>query len=212
MPAALLVASTRGYADARETLRLQDAAGVLLAAGWTVDVLVSRRSALLNAILPPEMRVVEVPRLPLSAALPRRPSWRRCFTAVLMMLRGSALVSRKSYAVLHGFNDGAAVARAIARVTLRRLPYVADYTEPFGIRHLHRGMLAAFARRREAAAMRHAAALIFADCDVPANLEKRPPAARLSIIPDAHAEIAPDAFTHAEFGEALLKIYDYVTR
>jgi len=212
MPAALLVASTRCHADARETLRLQDMASVLIEAGWSVDVLIPRHSALLAATLNPEIRTIDVPRLPFTAEPPRRPSFRRFLTASLMLLRGTALVSRRSYDVVHGFNDGAAIARAIDRATLRRFPYVADYTDPSGIRGLHRGLLAAISRSLENSAMRHASALIFADQDAPGNLEKRPPAARLSIIPDAHAEIAPDAFTRAEFSDAMLKIYDYVTR
>ena len=212
MPAALLVASTRCHADARETLRLQDVASVLMDAGWTVDILLPRRSALLTATLNADVRTVDIPHIPFSLEPPRRPSFRRLLAAWLMMLRGTALVSRKSYAVVHGFNDGAAIARAIDRVTLRRFPYIADYTDPFGIRGLYRGIFAAIVRHLENSAMRHASALIFADSDIPGNLEKRPPAARLSIIPDAHAEIAPDAFTRAEFANALLKIYDYVTR
>lgn len=212
MPAALLVASTRCHADARETLRLQDAAGVLIEAGWSVDILVPRRSAILTATLNPEVRTVDVPHVPFSQEPPRRPSFRRMLAAFLMFLRGTALVSRRPYAVVHGFNDGAAIARAIDRVTVRRFPYIADYTDPFGVRGLHRGMFAAIVRSLENSAMRHAAALVFADQDVPGVLEKRPPASRLSVIPDAHAEISPDSFTRAEFAEAILKIYDYVTR
>ena len=46
MPSALLVASTRSHADARETLRIQDVAAVLVEVGWKVDLLVPRPSAL----------------------------------------------------------------------------------------------------------------------------------------------------------------------
>lgn len=185
---------------------------MLTEAGWSVDILVPRRSALLTATLGPEIRTVDVPRVPFSQEPPRRPSFRRMLTALLMLLRGTALVSRKAYTVVHGFNDGGSIARAIDRVTVRRFPYVADYTDPFGIRGLHRGSLAALVRSLENSAMRHASALVFADQDVPGSMEKRPPAARLSVIPDAHAEIAPEAFTRAEFADALLKIYEYVTR
>ena len=48
--------------------------------------------------------------------------------------------------------------------------------------------------------------------EAPAMLERRPPPARVSIIPDPHAEIAPDAFTRAEFADALEKIYAYAMR
>ena len=212
MPAALLVASTRNHADARETLRIQDVAAVLVEDGWHVDLLVPRRSALLTATLDANVRVVSVPSLPFGDEPPRRPSLRRFCTGMLMFLRGTALVSRNGYAIVHGFNDGALVARAIDRATLRRFPYVADFTDPFGIRGLHRGLRAKVAQRLEHAAMRHAAALVFADAETPTQMELRPPAARLSIIPDPHAEIAPDAFTRAEFAEALTKIYSYAMR
>ena len=212
MPAALLVASTRSHADARETLRIQDVAAVLVAAGWTVDLLVPRRSALLTATLDKDVRVIAVPALPMGDAPPRRPSCRRFCAGALMFLRGTALATRRGYAIVHGFNDGAIIARAIDRATLQRFPYVADFTDLFGIQGFYRGLRAKIARHLEHAAMRHAAAIIFADADAPVQLAYRPPAARISVIPDPHAEIAPDAFTRAEFADALDKIYAYAMR
>ena len=76
MPSALLVASTRSHADARETLRIQDVAAVLVEVGWKVDLLVPRPSALLTATLAPEVRVVHVPPVPFANLPPRRPSMR----------------------------------------------------------------------------------------------------------------------------------------
>ncbi len=212
MPSALLVASTRSHTDARETLRIQDVGAVLTEAGWSVDLLVPRQSALLTATLAPGVRVIPVPNLPMCDEPPRRPSVRRFCTGSLMFLRGTALVSRNGYSIAHGFNDGAMIVRAIDRATLHRFPYIADFTDSFGIRGLYRGLRARAARRLEHAAMRHAAAVIFADADVPMLLERRPPAARVSVIPDPHAEIAPDAFTRAEFADALSKIYYYAMR
>ena len=40
----------------------------------------------------------------------------------------------------------------------------------------------------------------------------RPPIARVSILPDPHAEIADNAFTAAEFSAAIDGIYTYVLR
>ena len=212
MPAVLLVASTRSHADARETLRIQDVAAVLVELGWRVDLLVPRTSALLTATLAPEVRVVPAPRIPLSDMPPRRPSIRRFLVGAMMFLRGTALVSRNAYSIVHGFNDGAMVARAIDRATISRFPYVADFTDLFGIQGLYRGFRATVAKRLEHSAMRHAAAVIFADADVPVQLVRKAPAARTSVIPDPHAEIALDAFTRAEFADALLKVYAYSTR
>ena len=212
MASALLVASTRSHMDARETLRIQDVGSVLVEAGWKVDLLVPHRSALLTATLPQDVRVIDVPVLPSAGVPPRRPSVRRFGTGTLMFLRGTALVSRNGYSIVHGFNDGAVITRAIDRFTLHRFPYIADFTDLYGIRGLYRGFRAGMARRLEYAAMRHAAAIIFADAEAPAMLERRPPPARVSIIPDPHAEIAPDAFTRAEFADALEKIYAYAMR
>lgn len=212
MSSVLLVASTRSHTDARETLRIQDVGSVLVDAGWKVDLLVPHRSALLAATLPPEVRVIHVPVLPLSGLPPRRPSVRRFGTGTLMFLRGTALVSRNGYSIVHGFNDGAVIARAIDRCTLHKFPYIADFTDLYGIRGLYRGFRAGMARRLEHAAMRHAAAVVFADAEAPAMLERRPPTARVSVIPDPHAEIAPEAFTRAEFADALGKIYAYAMR
>ena len=212
MPSALIVASTSSHVDSRETLRLQDLAGVMVDAGWKVDLLVPRASELLTLTLPADVRVATIPPIPLTADPPRRPSIRRMFTGMLMFLRGTALVSRNAYTIVHGVNDGAMIARAVDRVTLRRFAYVADCTAPFGIRGLFRGFRALVARNLEHAAMRHAAAVVFADEDTFQLLEKRPPAARVSVIPDPHAEISPDAFTRAEFADALAKVYMYATR
>ena len=212
MSAALLVASTRSHVDARETLRIQDIAAVLIAEGWSVDLLVPRASRLLTVALDPAVRVFQVPHLPFCAHPPHRPSFRRFALGVLAFLRGVALVSRTSYAVVHGLNDGALVARAVDRATVRRFPYVADFTDPFGVDGFRRGLRAFVAFALEHAAMRHAAAVVFADVDVPPRLVRRPPSARVSIIPDPHAEIALDTFTLGEFSEALSKIYAYVTR
>ena len=212
MPSALLVASTRSHTDARETLRIQDVAAVLVGVGWKVDLLVPRPSALLTATLAPEVRVVHVPPVPFANLPPRRPSIRRFLVGALMFLRGTALVSRNGYTLVHGFNDGALVARAIDRATITRFPYVADFTDLFGIQGLYRGLRAAIAMRLEHSAMRHAAAVVFADAEAPAQLTRKAPPARISVIPDPHAEIAPDAFTRAEFADALAKIYAYATR
>ena len=130
----------------------------------------------------------------------------------MSFLRGTALVARNGYSIVHGFNDGALVSRAIDRATITRFPYVADFSDIFGIQGLYRGLRASIAMRLEHSAMRHAAAVIFADAEAPAQLTRKVPPARVSVIPDPHAEIAPDAFTRAEFADALAKIYAYATR
>ena len=200
MKSALIIASTRAYADPREILRIQDTASYLLSRNWAVDLLIPRHSRLLAAALPRAVRVLTIPRVPFMDDPPKGPSVRRLFAGILMFLRGVALVPRRNYTILHGLNDGAIVARAIGCGTVRRLPYVADIQSPFCARALERHSL------------RRAGAIIFPDEDTLATFDGPIPKARVSFIPDPHAELFPDAFTRAEFASALDHIYAYVLR
>ena len=211
MPSAvLIVASTRVHADSQEILRIQDTVSALLEQGWAVDVLVPRVSPLLTTVLNPVARVFTVPRVPFCDNPPRRPSLRRFITGMLLFFRGIALASRRDYAVLHGVNDGALVVRAIDRMTVHRYPYVAEIHKPFSRPGFFKGPRAVFARALERGALRHASAIILPDATTLAKFEGHLPKARVSLIPDPHAEISPDAFTFDEFSLALEHIYAYV--
>lgn len=213
MPSAvLIVASTRAHADAQEILRIQDTAAVLLEMGCAVDLLVPRISPLLTAVLPKGVRVYSVPHVPFCDAPPPRPSLRRLATGALMFLRGMSLLARREYTLLHGFNDGAMVVRAMDRTTVRRYPYVAEIHTPFSTPGFFKGPRAALARHSERAALRHAGAIILPDESLLSRFGSKLPKARVSIIPDPHAEIAPDAFTYAEFATAIEHVYAYVLR
>jgi len=208
----LIVASTRVHADAQEILRVQDTACVLLDQGFSVDVLVPRLSPLLSAALPAAVRVFTIPPIPFCDAPPPRPSLRRLLTGVVMFFRGVALAAKRDYTVLHGVNDGALVVRAIDRATVRRLPYIAEIHMPFSSPGFFKGPRAAFARHFERTALRHAGAIILPDEDTLARFGGKLPKARVSLIPDPHAEIAPDALTFAEFATAIEHVYLYVLR
>ena len=213
MPSAvLIVASTRVHADPQEILRIQDTVAALRAQGRAVDVLVPRIDPLLTATLDPTARVFTIPRIPFMNNPPQRPSVRRFVTAAVMFFRGVALAARRDYAVLHGFNDGALVARAIDRGTVHRYPYVAEIHRPLSTPGFFKGPKAAFASHLEHAALRHASAIILPDAATLERFGGKLPKARVSLIPDPHAEIAPDAFTFGEFALALEHIYDYVLR
>jgi len=211
-PAVLIVASTRVHVDAQEILRIQDTASVLLDGGFSVDILVPRVSPLLSAALPSAARVFAVPRVPFCDAPPNRPSIRRLLTGVVMFFRGVALAAKRDYAILHGVNDGALVVRAIDRATVRRLPYVAEVHVPLTAPGFFKGPRAALAGRFERSALRHAGAIVLPDEETLRLFGDRIPKARVSLIPDPHAEIAPDAFTYAEFATALEHVYAYVLR
>ena len=213
MPSAvLIVASTRVHADPQEILRIQDTVTALREQGRAVDVLVPRMAPLLTATLDPSARVFIAPHVPFMDEPPQRPSIRRFITAVGMFFRGVALVARRDYAVLHGFNDGALIARAIDRGTVRRHPYVAEIHRPLSTPGFFKGLKAAYASHLELAALRHASAIILPDAATLERFGGKLPKARVSLIPDPHAEIAPDAFTLAEFALAIEHIYYYVLR
>jgi len=213
MPSAvLIVASTRVHADPQEILRIQDTVSALREQGRAVDVLVPRIAPLLTATIDPSARVFTAPHVPFMDNPTQRPSVRRFVTAVMMFFRGVALAARRDYAVLHGFNDGALIARAIDCGTVRRYPYVAEIHRPLSTPGFFKGPKAAFARHLEISALRHASAIILPDSATLERIGGKIPKARVSLIPDPHAEIAPDAFTFGEFSLALEHIYDYVLR
>lgn len=212
MRSALVISSTRAHADPRETLRIQDVVSFLTSRGWAVDLLTPRSTHLLDVTLPKSARVLTVPRVPFTTEPPRRPSVRRLLTGALMFLRGIALAARRGYTILHGVNDGAIIACAVSRGSVRRHPYVAEIHDPFCARGLYRGFRAFFAKRMERAALKRAGAIVFPDEDTFATFDGPIPKARVSFIPDPHVELDLDAFTGAEFASALEHIYAYVLR
>lgn len=182
--AALIVTSIRHSASAQETLRVQDTVAALQRIGWSVDVLTPSATPILLATLAPDVRVFTVPRLPFL---------RRMF----MFLRGVALAQRCGYQVLHGFDEGADIVRAVDRFTLKRFAYIAELHHPETVGR---------------STIEHASAVVVPDEDTVARCAEPPPMARLSVLPDPHAELADNAFTAAEFATALEGIYTYVLR
>lgn len=210
--AVLIVASTRMHADAQEILRVQDTAAALLDQGRAVDVVVPRRSSLLTATLSRDVRLFAVPCVPRSANPPDRPSFRRALTGLLMFLRGVSLAARNDYAVIHGFNDGAVIARAIARAATSSRPYVAEMLSPFASRRFFKSPQRAIACAMERKAIARAAATIFRDEETLALFGGGIPLARVSIIPDPHTDFVPGEFTRGDFLYALEHVYSYVLR
>jgi len=183
VPAALVITSVKAGKSAQEMLRVQDTAAALMRNGWTVDVLTPRPNPILTVALPPDVRTFTLPGwVPPSK--------------VGLFLVGVALASSRRYAVLHGFDGGADVARWIDRATVKRLAYVAE---------IRRGGVGK-------STVRHASAVIATSESDLSLLKEPPPKGRVSILPDPHAELAPDAFTFAEFADALEGIYTYVRR
>ena len=184
MRSALVITSIRHCRTAQETLRVQDTVAALRRAGWSVDVLTPAVSPILSATLDPDARVFTVPRVPM-------------FRQALMFLRGVALAARRNYTMLHGFDEGAGIARAVDRMTFKRSAYVAEVHHPDMV---------------GVATVAQASAIIVPDEGDLAGFREPPPMARVSILPDPHAELAGDAFTAAEFATALNGIYTYVLR
>ena len=167
--------------SAQEILRTQDTVAALRRTGWAVDVLAPRVTPMLTAALGSDAGLYTVPRLP----------GRR----IAMFVKGFALVSRRDYCVLHGFDEGAGMARAIARAVFRRVAYIAEIHHPETVGD---------------ATLEGASAVILSDESALAGFRKPPPMARVSILPDPHAELADNAFTAAEYSEAIGGIYGYV--
>lgn len=163
---------------------MQDTVAALRRNGWAVDVLTPVASPILAATLAHDVRVFTVPRF-----LP--------FRKLTMFLRGVALASGRNYTVLHGMDEGGAIARAIDRVTFSRFAYIAEVHHPESI---------------DSRTLECASAVIVPDEDTLSRFAVRPPIARVSILPDPHAEIADNAFTAAEFSAAIDGIYTYVLR
>ena len=213
MPAAvLIVASTRVHKDAQEILRIQDTVSALFSEGYAVDLLVPKLSPLLSAALDSAVRIFTVPEFPLCGNPPPRASIRRFFTAAMMVLRGIALVARHDYTLLHGVNDGSIIARTIDNLTISTHPCIAEFHTPFAEPKRHHGLRTAIARSLENRAFRRAAAVVLPDADTLAFFSRKLSRARVSLIPDPHAELSPDAFTVGEFNSALAHVYEYVLR
>ncbi len=181
--AALIVTSTTHCATAQETLRVQDTVSALRRIGWSVDVLTAGRNPILAAMLSSDVRVFAVPGLPC-----RR---------TLMFLRGIALAARRDYQVLHGFDEGAGIVRAVDRVLLKRFAYIAEVHHPETVGTV---------------TVARASAIVVPDEETLTHFAKPPPIARVSVLPDPHAELADNAFTAAEFADAISGIYTYVLR
>ena len=181
---ALIVTSISNCTSAQETLRVQDTVAALRRNGWSVDVLTPVASPILLATLAHDVRVFTVPRL-----LPCR--------RLTMFLRGVALSSGRDYSVIHGIDEGAGIARAIDRGTFNRSAYVAEIHNPESVGRQ---------------TLEHASALIVPDEDTLSRFAVKPPVARVSVLPDPHAELADNAFTAAEFSSAIDGIYTYVLR
>lgn len=180
----LIVTSVGNCTSAQETLRVQDTVAALRKNGWAVDVLTPVASPILAATLAHDVRVYTIPRIPFMRRL-------------LMFLRGVALASGREYKVLHGIDEGVGIARAIDRVTFRRFAYIAEAHHPETIdRH----------------SLRHASAVIVPSEESLLRFVERPPVARVSVLPDPHAELVDNAFTAAEFAAAIDGIYTYVLR
>ena len=181
---ALIVTSIRNCASAQETLRVQDTVAALRRNGWAVDVLTPVASPILAATLAHDVRVFTVPRF-----LPCR--------KLAMFLRGVALATGGNYTVLHGMDEGVGIARAIDRMTLSRFAYIAEVHHPESV---------------DRQSLEHASAVIVPDEDTLSRFPVRPPIARVSVLPDPHAELVDNAFTTAEFTAAIDGIYTYVLR
>ena len=181
----LIVTSLSHYATAQETLRVQDVVASLRRNGWVVDVLTPVASPILAATLAHDVRIFTIPRI------------FRPFQKIAMFFKVIALSSRRDYTILHGIDESINIVRAVEKMKFKKFAYIAEVHYPNS------------ARKKS---LEHASAVIVSDEDVLSQLKGRVPVARTSILPDPHAELVDNAFTMAEFSNALDCIYTYVLR
>ena len=214
MKKVLLITSTRAADDIQEVLRIQDTINALRSMRYSVDLLTPRLSNLLDVAVDLAARVFVMPRIPFCGKVPPRASLRRFALSALMALRGAVLVACNKYTLLHGFNDGALIARSITRLTFSSCPYIAEFHTPFAGASSSDPRVA-FARSQERRAFRKAAAIILPDAETLERFGSKLSRARVSLIPNARIDFAPDAFddfTVGDFNAAIAHVYEYVLR
>ena len=206
MRKALIFAPARGFPDAIARLRLQETVHAVREDGWDVDIVTAGGP-------PPveggEAGIFSPPLLLRPRRVPDRPSFRGIYAARLMFLRALPLASSGRYSVFHGFDDGASVARAVCRATVRRHPVIAEYRNPVSTADGPIGLCADIMRRREQSAIRHACAVVVPDEAMLARFEKPPAKARVCVIPDPQSETNSQFFTVAEFEAAVRQVYEF---
>lgn len=203
----LIITSTRGFSDLRATARLTETVSALLQSGWNVDILVPRRRD--SVIFDSRVRVFTVPRLPFTTSLPVRPSLRRSAIRHLMYMHGAYLLSHNDYDLIHGIDDGAAVARSLDRSTITRHHYIAELVEPFTSEGRFTGLRSIRSKARERAAIKHASAIIVSDISVIEDLDTKVPRPRVNVIPDPSNLGIGEEFTSLDYAAALHQTYSY---
>jgi len=207
MPKALIFAPARGFRGASFRLRVEETVQALLGAGWGVDIVVPREDAVPQLGGP--VGVFAPPRILRPSRVPDVPSLRGIYMARLMFLRALSLLSSSQYDVFHGYDDGACIARATDRATVRRYPFIAEFRNPVSTHDGPAGMFADIARRREKSAIRHAAAVIVPDKAMVARFEQPPSRSRISEIPEPQGDTNTEFFTIKEFESAILQTYEF---
>ncbi len=207
MRSVLIFAPVRGFREPALALRAQETAQAALRAGWRVDAVLPREDR--ELALPHEVALHFPPRILTLARIPDKPSLRGIFTARLMFLRAIALSAACKYSAFHGFDDGACIARAVDRATVRKFPVIAEFHRPVSTHDGPIGMFADIARRRERSVLRHACAVIVPDAAMLAEFEQPPARSRVSVIPEPQGDTNEDFFTIAEFEKAVMQTYEY---
>lgn len=210
--AVLVISSSRVHTNTLEILRLQDISSALLEAGYSVDMLVPKKSNLLAVAISSDVRIFTPLGIPFSDLLPERPSVRRFLIRQMMFLRAYHLLANRDYSALHGFDDGALVARTLNMMTVKRYPYVSEIHKPFSSAKKKFSFLKMSAARKERSCIKHSAAVIFPNEDTMAVFEGKIPHARVSVIPEPEIDITPGSFTFGDYSLAMRRIYDYVLR
>lgn len=198
MPAAprtiLIITTSKTHSDAKDALRLGDWVAAFSYDGWNVDILVPRRSALVQATLPMTstldgegaVRVFTLPPVPF-------------FKRHIATWRAARLISANKYDLVLGLGDGAIIARSADRTTLLKFPYMAEVLCDTAI------------TRRMAKALKHASCVaVPPQTSLAADLLRAAPKARLCTITEPHYDDHPgDDSSFAAFRNAVRQTRDY---
>lgn len=210
--AVLLISSSRVHTNTLEVLRLQDISSALLEAGYSVDLLVPKKTNLISVAISSDVRIFTTFCVPFSTLLPERPSFRRFLIRLMLFLRAYHLLTNREYSALHGFDDGSLVARTLDRTTVKHYPYISEIHAPFSLFKKKFSLLKWTAVGKERSCLKHSAAVIFPNEDILDVFENKIPHARISVIPEPEIDIGPTNFTFADYSLALRRIYDYILR
>lgn len=193
MQSVLIISTSKAHTDAQDALRLGDWATAFSHDGWKVDIIVPRKTALIQATLPiPDpldseglIRVFTAPPIPFTG---------RHFA----IWRAGRMIAANRYSLVLGIGDGALIARAADRTTIFRFPYMVEILRDTKI------------TAKMIKAMKHASCVTVLDDSMRPSISRLAPKARLCTIGEPrYEETSDEGVAFATFRDAVRQTSDY---